>query len=76
MISEQNQRTGPRASRPVARQRLRKSGISELGVQQLLAGQPLSNATDRKLVALIIGQAASGFGMHFWPRVGDEVIVA
>lgn len=61
----------------VSRQRLRALGMSALGVAQLLAGHPVSNPGDGTLVGRIALHAvAGGFGMHFWPRVGDEVIVA
>ena len=75
MDNDRLQQTTPDGNPALAWQRLRALGMSAHGVQQLLAGHLLSHPHDRTLIAQIVVQAASGYGMHFWPRVGGEVIV-
>ena len=45
---------GTKPSITVARSRLLQAGMSGAGIEQLLNGQPLTNANDRKLVARIV----------------------
>lgn len=59
----------------LARQQLAQQGISALGVHQLLSQQPVADPSDRKTLTAVVVHAASGLGMHFWPRVGGEVVV-
>ena len=69
MAKEQFQRTKPHVN--VAQERLRFAGMSQMGIEQLIARQTPSNPNDLKLAIKLAANAAMAL-----PRIGWEVVVS